>query len=321
MTGKRGIFRRVLKSGDVVFGIDLTDPMTHKRYRHLVGPNRRLAERALDARRAAIAAGKFGVRMARAPITLQQFVDETWRPQVLALRKPSTQRGYEWMLRHHVLPAFGGTLLMAITKPAIKAFIARKAQEQHQSRNKMKPPNPDRAKLAPKTVVNLVSMLGSILASAADDYDLIPSNPAAGLLRRRNIPAEMRPRDRRPHVLEPEDFRRSVEAVADVRVRRMVLFAALTGLRWGELVAVRWSTKSTFVPINSTLPVPSIGAPHRLRSPSRPSATWICPRSSAEYSRPCRGRKGSCSLRTGCSASGKDRGSSDSGTKRSSRRA
>jgi integrase len=236
---ERGIFRRVLKNGDVVYGIDITDPMTHKRYRRLVGPKRRLAQRALDARRAAIAAGKFNVRAARAPITLRQFVDETWRPQVLVLRKPSTQRGYEWMLRHHVLPTFGDTPLIGVTRPAIKEFIARKAQAQHQSRNKTKPANPERAKLAPKTVVNLVSLLGSILASAADDYDLIPSNPAAGLLRRRNIPAEMRPRDRRPHVLEPEDFRRSVEAVADLRVRRMVLFAALTGLRWGELVAVR----------------------------------------------------------------------------------
>ncbi len=63
--------------------------------------------------------------------------------------------------------------------------------------------------------------------------------PWAGILRRKNFPSDaLRPRDARPHVLEPEEFRR---VVAELRppALQMVLVAGLTGLRWGEQVAVR----------------------------------------------------------------------------------
>ena len=237
MRGERGIIRRVLKDGTSVYYVDYRDA-AGKRHQERVGTNRRLALRARDARLAAVAAGRFGLRSAKGT-TLREFVDETWRPQVMAHRKPSTQRGYEWMLAHHLLPHFGGWKLVGITRPAIKAFIAAKGLEQHQSRNRTKPENPDRAVLSPKTIVNMVALLGAILESAAVDYELIPGNPARGMLRRSNFPAQLRPKDRRPAVLEPEDFRRAVEAIPDWRPRRMVLFAALTGLRWGEQVAVR----------------------------------------------------------------------------------
>ena len=41
-----------------------------------------------------------------------------------------------------------------------------------------------------------------------------------------------------PNVLEPQDFVRAVQQL-DSPIREAVLFAALTGLRWGEQVAVR----------------------------------------------------------------------------------
>lgn len=43
----------------------------------------------------------------------------------------------------------------------------------------------------------------------------------------------------RVHVLEPEEFKRALEPLRLDRVRRLALVAALAGLRWGELVALR----------------------------------------------------------------------------------
>jgi integrase len=80
------------------------------------------------------------------------------------------------------------------------------------------------------------------MESAAVDYELLPggANPLASILRRRNFPPDLRPRSKKDqiHALEPEDFRRAV-AHLEPLVLEMVLVAALAGLRWGELIALR----------------------------------------------------------------------------------
>ena len=116
--------------------------------------------------------------------------------------------------------------------------MAHKAKQQRVSYSK-KNPNPNRPMLAPKTILNMVALLGSILESAATDYELLPANPIKGILRRKNFPSDaLRPSNRRPHVLEPEEFRRAVSELG-TQALHMVLLAALTGLRWGEQVALR----------------------------------------------------------------------------------
>ncbi|HXX38857.1 MAG TPA: site-specific integrase [bacterium] len=92
-----------------------------------------------------------------------------------------------------------------------------------------------------------MALLSAILESAAVDYELIPVNPLRGILRRRNFPTDaLRSRDRRPALLEPDDFRRAVEVIADPRPRWMVLLAVFTGLRWGGLVAIRMEDEVDF---------------------------------------------------------------------------
>ena len=92
-----------------------------------------------------------------------------------------------------------------------------------------------------KTLRNMVGWLASILEVATIDYELLSANPLRGILsrRRRFLPSEaLRPRQKRPRILEPEDFKRAVSHLPP-KVARMVLTAALAGLRWGELVALR----------------------------------------------------------------------------------
>lgn len=100
----------------------------------------------------------------------------------------------------------------AITRAAVKAWIAKKAKEQRHSYSQRKP-NPNRPTLSKKSVLNMVALLAAILETATVDYELLSANPLRGILRRRNF-ADFRPQERRVRILEPEDFRR---AVAELR--------------------------------------------------------------------------------------------------------
>ncbi len=209
-----------------------------RRHWETVGPSYRDAVRAREQRLADVRAGRFGWERQGRSMTLQEFVDVHWRPEVSIGRKPSTLRAYETALRYHLLPYFGHFPLPAITRAVVRAFIARKAKQQRVSYSR-KNPNPNRPTLAPKTILNMVALLGGILESAAMDYELLPANPIKGILRRKNFPSDaLRLSDRRPRVLEPEDFRRAVSELRTPALQ-MVLVAALTGLRWGEQVALR----------------------------------------------------------------------------------
>jgi len=209
-----------------------------RRHWETVGPSYRDAVRAREQRLADVRAGRFGWKRQHKPITFKQFVDARWRPEVAIGRKPSTLRAYETALRCHLIPHFGQHPLPTITRAAVRAFIAQKGKQRRTSYSR-KNPNPNRPMLAPKTILNMVALLGAILESVAVDYELLPSNPIKGILRRKNFPTDaLRPKDVRPHVLEPEDLRRAVAELKPPALQ-MVLVAGLTGLRWGEQVALR----------------------------------------------------------------------------------
>lgn len=185
--------------------------------------------------------GKFGIRERRQVPTLAEFVQQ-YRQEVAISLAPSTRRGYETALEHHLLPAFGGMPLDLITKAAVQKFIAEKAQQQRFDYTLGKNPNPDRPTLAGKTIRNMIAILHSLLESAVEDYELLDRNPLAKILsdrRRRRFPRQKLRVRPKVHYLEPDAFKRSLEALEHDKLRRMTLAAALAGLRWGELVALR----------------------------------------------------------------------------------
>jgi integrase len=184
---------------------------------------------------------RHGLRNPRAMPTLSDFV-RRWRAEVAIGLARSTRRSYDTALTHHLLPSFGDMPLDLITKAAVQAFIAEKAVQLRWDYTKGKHPNPNRPTLAGKTIRNMVAVLHSLLESAVEDYELLDRNPLAGVLRtrRRRRFAERKLRESpKVHFLEPDDFKRALEALPRDDVRHMVLVAALAGLRWGEQVALR----------------------------------------------------------------------------------
>jgi integrase len=129
-------------------------------------------------------------------------------------RKPSTVRGYRSNIDAHLLPAFGSLPLEDVTTEAIERWIAGYGGSAR-SRNKL-----------------LIEIHG-ILARARKVHGL-----------RENAAAEVEKFQPAPsgdiQVFSPEEIWALVRAAASDEDGALYLTAAFTGLRMGELLALRW---------------------------------------------------------------------------------
>ena len=138
-------------------------------------------------------------------------------------RKPTTVADYGYMLRRHFVPFFGTRSLEQIDAPNVARYLVAKKREG----------------LATKTITNhLVFMHG--LFGFAVRRGWSAANPVDGIDRPRASGSD--PDIRYLTLAEVETVLRSVPdgrfAGTD---RAMYLIAAMTGLRQGELLGLRWS--------------------------------------------------------------------------------
>ncbi|APE32861.1 site-specific integrase [Nocardia mangyaensis] len=125
----------------------------------------------------------------------------------------SSTRDYTWQA--HVLPRWGTKSLKDIRKTHVQAWIAEMVA----------------AGVGVPTIENAVGMLRMILESAVDDRQL-PSNPCAGV----KLPR----RQHRPHgYLTHDQVEQLAREVAEQGT--VIRFLAYTGLRWGEMAALKVS--------------------------------------------------------------------------------
>lgn len=129
-------------------------------------------------------------------------------------RKPSTLRGYRSALKAHLLPAFGEIPVESVTTEAIERWIAG-FKGSARSRNK------------------LLIQLHGILGRARKAYGL-PGNAAAEV---EKFPLK---RSGEIDVFSPEEVWALVRAAESEQDAAIFLTAAFTGLRMGELLALRW---------------------------------------------------------------------------------
>ena len=128
--------------------------------------------------------------------------------------KPSTRHDYRMLLDHQVLPEFGDWTLASIDTLAVKEWRAGLLADG----------------LSPKRAGKALQVLSQILASAVEGGRLA-SNAATGVKPPKVQRKEM-------HFLDAEQVE-WLAAVAEFRYRPLILFAAYTGLRPCELVALR----------------------------------------------------------------------------------
>jgi integrase len=129
-------------------------------------------------------------------------------------RKPSTLRGYRSTIEVHLLPAFGGMAVEAVTTAVIETWLAGFSGSVR-SRNKV------------------LIQLGGILGRAKKVYGL-PTNAATEVEKfQQRASGDIQ-------VFSPEEVWALVRAAESEQDAAMFLTAAFTGLRMGELLALRW---------------------------------------------------------------------------------
>jgi len=194
-----------------------------------------MARRWGEARESQLRAGLLRTETKACP-TFEPFVKDEWLPTYpkAAGNKPSTLREKKSHLRKHLVPFFAAMRLDAIDRKQMEKFIAHtldktkgKTRKERTSRNGYLA---EPKKLSPKRVKNIMGTLHTILASAVEwgVLDRLPKFPQVKC----SVPSF--------------NFYESAEVGALIASARedervLIMFAAHTGARAGELLALEWS--------------------------------------------------------------------------------
>jgi integrase len=177
------------------------------------------AQATLDAILADARRGQLTGQVARSKTTFAEAAAEFLRwIEHDRQRKASTLDDYRSAINAHLLPAFGSLRLDEVTTPRIDAWRAKAVAEKC---------------LANKTVNKILAVLHGIFERARKVYGL-PANPVAEV--------EKQPRRKRAsiNVFSGEEVHALVRAAETDQDGAIFMTAAFTGLRMGELVALRW---------------------------------------------------------------------------------
>jgi integrase len=190
-----------------------------KRKAKKVGRDREQAERVATKAEAAVTLGDLGFmkKQRKAAPTLGDYAT-LWLSFVEANRRASTYERYSRVLEKHILPVFKNRPLDEITRGQIRNFIVAQSKE--------------------RQPFIFRDILSSIFRYAIDD-EVIKANPVAGILR--NIAT--RKRGDKVDPLNEVDLALFLATAKETYPEYHVFFltAARTGLRLGELLALRWA--------------------------------------------------------------------------------
>lgn len=161
-------------------------------------------------------------------LTLAEFVRGEWVPTMETQVKESTWDSYRRNLENHVLPVLGGVPLQQLSTGHLNGLYRSLLSQGRR--------NGAGGGLSAKTVRNIHGALSKVLADAAD----------RGLVSR-NIAASARPpRPRKTGARQirfwtPPELAKFLASVRDDRLYALWHLAAMTGMRRGELLGLRWS--------------------------------------------------------------------------------
>jgi len=143
---------------------------------------------------------------------LEQWFEDVHKP---TLRITSYAR-YGTLLRKHILPVIGHIQLQKLTAQQVQALYTRKVKEG----------------MAPKTIQNIHGLLHKALDNALK-WGLVPRNVCDAVSTPRLPHHEIFP-------LTKEQAQHLVEKIQGHQLEALLVFALVTGMREGELCALRW---------------------------------------------------------------------------------
>lgn len=143
-------------------------------------------------------------------------IAEHWRKSVVPMYKHSTQKNHIHNLEKHLLPRFGDIPMLEITRQGIQEYVVQLTQRGY----------------APRSVDHIHDTLSALLRTAVK-WGHLPSNPSreVDLPKLRNV---------KPKWALTIDQAKSLVDLLPPLPRTIVGLSLLTGLRRGEVFALRW---------------------------------------------------------------------------------
>ena len=190
--------------------------------------------------------------------TFHEFASE-WLASRRGELRPNTVSEYTWELSHHLLPFFADHHLGQITVAEVDRYRHSKVREAEARRaaivswetrcaalkaGAVRPPRPAHA-LSATSINKTITRLGQILEQAVE-YELVARNPARVGKRKLKVSharrAYLDDADQIVALLDAAGSldARAHEAASHVARRTMLATLAFSGLRIGELLALRW---------------------------------------------------------------------------------
>lgn len=202
-----------------------------KLVRDPVGHNRKEAERALDATRGDIARKTYRI--------VDDIAFDEWADRWLAglTAKENTRRVYGWTI-NYAKTVFGSAKVRDLDPSDVRRFLDHVRSETLVRRNQhRKPDDPPAAEVSPATLAKHLRQLGACLqAAVAEGY--ATENP----VRRLHKTARPKVAKSRPAYYTDAELARLWPELAERPVMLALCKTAVgTGLRFGELAALRWT--------------------------------------------------------------------------------
>jgi integrase len=158
---------------------------------------------------------------------------ERWLRDVAAVKlRPRSLERYEGIVRRQLIPALGTIRLRSLTPPHIARAYAGLARPREVTINHAGSRRSEERSASAASLRYAHAVLHGALSQAVA-WRLIERNPATGASLPRPTTPEMRP-------LSPPEARRFLEAAEGHPLEPLFTLAITTGLRQGELLALRW---------------------------------------------------------------------------------
>jgi integrase len=167
-------------------------------------------------------------------ITFSEFLKTRWDTYTMqAKHQISTINTHNSLIKHHLLPFFGGKKLRDVQPSDVSDFLDMKRKK----------------KLSANTRAMLYSLV-HLMFDLAEQYDLIDKSPVRSKLHKPESVKVEKP------TLSASQIRTIMSFLADEQERLFVLLMSVTGIRLGEALAFRWmdfDAKACTLSVNHTL--------------------------------------------------------------------